>query len=192
MFNELKNQIINDPMNQSFTEKRVEPLFYASQNAVIAIIGQAPGKKAEESGLYWDDPSGDRLREWLGLNRSQFYQTDKIAHLPMDFYFPGKAKQGDKPPRLEFAKKYHPLIIQKMPNLQTLILAGNYAQKFYLASSRKKNLTETVRAYQEYSPRYFPIVHPSPLNYGWHRKNPWFEEKVVPDLQKLIHQAVKY
>ena len=190
-FEEITKLIIDDPSNESFTKRNVPPLFKASKEAKIVIIGQAPGRKAEETQMFWNDLSGDRLREWMGVSRELFYSTDKIAHLPMDFYYPGKAKSGDVPPRKDFAEKWHPLILKEMPDIETIILIGGYAQKFYLGKSRERNLTETVKNYQQYLPKYFPLVHPSPLNLGWLKRNPWFEKEVVPVMRKLINDTLK-
>lgn len=186
IFDEIKQEIMEDPLNKVFTERGVPPLFKASTDATIAIVGQAPGRKAEETQLFWNDPSGDRLREWMGVTREQFYTTDKIAHLPMDFYYPGKAKSGDVPPRKGFAEKWHPRLLEEMPQLETIILIGTYAQKYYLGKQRGKTLTETVRNFEHYLPEYLPLVHPSPLNHGWLKRNPWFVEEVVPELRKLV------
>lgn len=186
VFEEIKQAIIADPMNEAFTQRGVEPLFRASKDARIALVSQAPGRKTEETNLIWNDPSGDRLRKWMGLSRDVFYDTHSVAHVPMDFYYPGKAKSGDKPPRKGFAEKWHPLLMEEMPNIETIIVVGGYAQKHYLGSRREKNLTETVRQFQQYLPDYLPLVHPSPLNTGWMKKNPWFEAEVIPVLQALI------
>lgn len=183
---EIKQEIMADPMNETYTNRGVPPLFSAPNEARIAIVGQAPGRKAEESQMFWNDASGDRLREWMGVSREVFYSTDRIAHLPMDFYYPGKAKSGDVPPRKGFAEKWHPRLLEEMPHLETIILIGSYAQKHYLGKRREKNLTETVRNFQQYVPAYLPLVHPSPLNYGWMKKNPWFEEDVLPELKQII------
>lgn len=186
----IKEKIIADPMNESYTSQGIEPLFKASVHARLAIVGQAPGRKAEATRLFWNDPSGDRLREWLDMSREEFYNTDLIAQLPMDFYYPGKAKTGDVPPRKGFAEKWHPLLLAEMPNIETILLIGNYAQKYYLAKDREKNLTETVRNFQKYLPKYFPLVHPSPLNIGWLKRNPWFEDEVIPVLKEMISRFI--
>lgn len=190
IFEEITQEIMSDPMNELYTNRGVPPLFKASKEARIAIVGQAPGRKAEETNMFWNDASGDRLREWMGVSREQFYSIDQIAHLPMDFYYPGKAKSGDIPPRKGFAEKWHPQLLKEMPNLKTIILIGSYAQKYYLGKRREKNLTETVRNYQQYAPEYLPLVHPSPLNYGWLKRNPWFEKEVVPELRKLVENEL--
>ncbi len=182
----LRHEIVMDPMNSSFTEKGILPLFKASREARMVIVGQAPGRKAEATGIFWNDLSGDRLREWLGISREIFYTTERIAHLPMDFYYPGKAKSGDLPPRMGFAKKWHPLLLEEMPSIETIVLIGSYAQKYYLGRNREKSLTETVRNFRNYLPEYFPIVHPSPLNLGWLKKNPWFEMDVLPSLRETV------
>ena len=191
-FEEIKQEIIDDPMNKSYTENGIEPLFMASKKAKIAIVGQAPGRKAEESRLFWNDLSGDRLRDWMGVSRDQFYGTDRIAQLPMDFYYPGKAKTGDLPPRKGFAEKWHPILLEEMPNIKTIILVGSYSQKYYLGKRCEKNLTETVRNFQKYLPEYLPLVHPSPLNIGWLKRNPWFEEDVLGTLREIIEKIFSY
>lgn len=190
IFKEIEEEIMNDEMNAIYTEKGILPLFKASKDARIVIVGQAPGRKAEETHLFWNDPSGDRLREWMGISREIFYKTDRIAHLPMDFYYPGKAKTGDKPPRKGFAEKWHQRILKEMPKVETIILVGSYAQKYYLGKSRKKNLTETVKNFKEYLPEYLPVVHPSPLNYGWLKQNPWFESDVLPTLKTIVENSL--
>lgn len=191
VFDKIKQEIMSDPMNQSYTQRGIEPLFKASKDARIVIVGQAPGRRAEETRLFWNDLSGDRLREWLGMSRELFYSTDLIAHLPMDFYFPGKGRSGDLPPRKGFADKWHPRLLQEMPNIETIILIGSYSQKHYLKDRCRENLTETVRNYQSYQPLYFPLVHPSPLNIGWFKRNPWFDKEVLPVLRQLIDRLVK-
>ena len=190
LFEEIKQEIMADPMNETYTERGVPPLFKVSKDARIVIVGQAPGRKAEESQLFWNDLSGDRLREWMGVSREVFYNTEYIAHLPMDFYYPGKAKSGDVPPRKGFAEKWHPQLLKEMPEVETILLIGGYAQKYYLGKRREKNLTETVRNFEQYMPDYMPLVHPSPLNYGWMKKNPWFEEDVLPVLKELVIRSL--
>jgi uracil-DNA glycosylase len=190
IFAEIKKEIMSDPMNESYTSKGIPPLFIASKDARIVIVGQAPGRKAEESQLFWNDLSGNRLRNWMGVTREEFYNDDCIAHLPMDFYYPGKAIQGDLPPRKGFAEKWHPILLNEMTNIETILLIGSYAQKYYLDKRRKKSLTETVRSFKEYLPKYFPLVHPSPLNIGWFKRNLWFELEVVPVLKDIVRKCL--
>ncbi|MDD4112300.1 MAG: uracil-DNA glycosylase family protein [Herbinix sp.] len=186
LFEKIKKEIIEDPLNRTYTQKGIPPLFKASIDARIVIVGQAPGRKAEETRLFWNDLSGDRLREWLGISSEIFYSTSRISHLPMDFYYPGKAKNGDAPPRKGFAEKWHPRLLDIMPNVEVIILIGSYAQEYYLNKRRERTLTETVRNFEEYLPEYFPLVHPSPLNLGWLKRNPWFESNVLPVLKDTV------
>ena len=122
---------MSDPQNASYTERGIEPLFAAPKTARINIIGQAPGLKTQEAGLYWKDKSGDRLRDWLGVDEDTFYNSGYFAVLPMDFYFPGHGKSGDLPPRTGFAEKWHPQLLQELPDIQLTLLIGQYAQAYY-------------------------------------------------------------
>ena len=182
---QIKNAIMADPQNRTFTERGIEPLFAAPTSARINIVGQAPGLKAEQTRLYWNDKSGDRLREWLGVDRETFYHSDLFAVIPMDFYYPGKGKSGDLPPRKGFAEKWHPQILADLPNIELTILIGQYAQKYYLPENTL-NVTETVQNYAKFLPHFLPLVHPSPRNQLWLAKNPWFEQNVVPTLQQRV------
>lgn len=186
---QIKNAIMADPQNQPFTERGIEPLFAAPTGAKINIVGQAPGVKAEQTRLYWNDKSGDRLREWLGVDREIFYHSDLFAVIPMDFYYPGKGKSGDLPPRKGFAEKWHPRILADLPNIELTILIGQYAQKYYLPENML-NVTETVKNYIKFLPHFLPLVHPSPRNQLWLAKNPWFEQEVVPRLQQRVQEIL--
>ena len=186
---QIKNAIMADPQNKSFTERGIEPLFSAPTSARINIVGQAPGVKAEQTRLYWNDKSGDRLREWLGVDRETFYHSDLFAVIPMDFYYPGKGKSGDLPPRKGFAEKWHPQILSDLPNIELTILIGQYAQKYYLPENTL-NVTETVQNYAKFLPHFLPLVHPSPRNQLWLAKNPWFEQEVVPRLQQRVKEIL--
>ncbi|EHJ53117.1 uracil-DNA glycosylase family protein [Streptococcus macacae] len=188
---EITQAIMADKQNKSFTEKNIEPLFAAPVTARINIVGQAPGIKAQESRLYWNDKSGERLREWMGVDADTFYHSGYFAIIPMDFYYPGKGKSGDLPPRKGFAEKWHQPILDLLPDIQLTILIGNYAQKYYLHQKKSVKLTETVKDYKTYLPDYFPLVHPSPRNGIWMAKHPWFEEEVVPDLKRHIQKVIK-
>ena len=186
----LKKEIMSDSDNKKYTDEGIEPLFSAPSTAKILIIGQAPGIKAQESRIFFNDKSGVKLREWMGIDDDIFYKSGLIGVVPMDFYYPGKGKSGDLPPRKNFAPKWHEKILELMPNIELIILVGKYAQDYYLHKNKKSNLTETVFHYGEYGPLYFPIVHPSPLNFRWQNKNPWFLENVVPKLKIRVSEIL--
>ncbi|WP_137596729.1 uracil-DNA glycosylase family protein [Paucilactobacillus kaifaensis] len=177
--------IQKDPANKSFTEQGIQPLYHIEPNAEIMIISQAPSNKAQASMTFWNDPSGDRLRSWMGVSNDEFYHSGKIAVMPLDFYYPGKGLHGDLPPRKGFAEKWHEPLLELMPQIKLTLLIGQYAQKYYL-TNRQKTLTQTVRHFQDYLPDYFPLVHPSPLNYGWMKRNEWFTTDVIPELQRKV------
>ena len=190
-FKQLKKDIMLDVDNKVYSDKGIEPLFSAPRTAKILIIGQAPGIKAQESRIFFNDKSGVKLREWMGIDNELFYNSGLIGVVPMDFYYPGKGKSGDLPPRKNFAHKWHPRVLELMPDIKLIILVGKYAQDYYLKDKKEKNLTETVKNYKKYLPKYFPIVHPSPLNFRWQAKNPWFLEEVVPVLKKMVEEYCK-
>lgn len=166
------------------------PVVTAGTRSRIAIIGQAPGARVHKSGIPWDDASGKQLRAWLGTDAGVFYDSGLIALVPMGFCYPGKGKSGDLPPRPECAPLWHRALIDRMPQLEFVVVIGAYAQAYYLRERRKTNLTETVRAFREYLPAYFPLPHPSPRNRFWLSKNPWFEREVIPELQALVHTTL--
>ena len=174
-----------DERNAEYTRRGIPPIFQLNKDAKILIIGQAPGRKVEESQIPFDDKSGEKLISWMGIDRETFY-SDKIAILPMDFYYPGKGKTGDLPPRKFIAEEYHRELLDELTNVEMTLLIGKYSMDYYLKGKMKRNLTETVRSYEEYLPKYFPIVHPSPLNFRWQAKNPWFMEEVVPVLAERV------
>lgn len=183
---EIIEKLKKDPRNESYTERGIGPIFQLNKDSKILIIGQAPGKKVEESGILFADKSGENLVDWLGISMEDLHSKD-YSIIPMDFYYPGKAKSGDNPPRKFIAEEYHPLILNQLENVRLTILIGAYAQKFYLKENFKKNLTETVRNYKAYLPKYFPLVHPSPLNNRWMAKNSFFKEEVLPELKKIVN-----
>lgn len=189
-FDLIRSDIITDPASLSMTNRGWEPIYTAAKDARIMIVGQAPGRVAQDTKKPWNDASGRLLRQWLDVSEEQFYDPNLIALVPMDFYYPGKGAHGDLPPRPGFAAKWHPKLLSHMPNIQLIILIGAYSQKYYLGKRARANLTETVRAYRDYLPEFFPLVHPSPLNFRWRSKNPWFEETVVPELSQLVKQIL--
>lgn len=189
---QLEQEIKEHPSNQAFTKQGYEPLFFASAQSRIAVIGQAPGRRAQESGIAWHDNSGTRLLSWLGVTEKTFRDSTIFANLPMDFYYPGKGAAGDLPPRPDFAPLWHNRLLTLLPNVSLTILVGSYAQKYYLQGSCYSTLTETVRNYQEYLPAYFPLVHPSPLNFRWLAKNPWYEKVIIPALQAQVAKTIQH
>ena len=167
------------------------PIVAGSKNSKIIVIGQAPGRKAHVENKPWDDPSGKKLREWLGVTDEEFYNPDNFGIIPMGFCYPGKGKSGDLPPRKECAPLWHPRVWEEFKNVKLILLIGKYAQDLYLGKQAKKNLTENVLHYEEYLPKYFLLPHPSPVNRFWRSKNPWFEEDVVGELQGLVAKILK-
>ena len=165
------------------------PIVSAGADARLLIIGQAPGAKVHASGIPWNDASGDRLRDWLRIDRDTFYDENRVALVPMGFCFPGKGKGGDMPPRPECAPTWHPKILPLLPRVQLVLLIGRYAQQAYLGDLRHETLTDTVRDAKRYLPRYLPLPHPSPRNQLWLKHNPWFEAKILPMLRKRVAQA---
>ena len=183
---EIFQAIQADSANQKFTEQGILPLYHVESHAKILLVSQAPSRQAQAAMTFWDDASGDRLRDWMGVTKAQFYDSGKFAVLPLDFYYPGKQPHGgDLPPRKGFAAKWHAPLLQLMPDIELTLLIGQYAQKAYL-SNPPKTLTATVEQYQDYLPDYFPLVHPSPLNYSWLKQHPWFLMEVVPALRARV------
>ena len=163
------------------------PIVRGTPDAKLLLIGQAPGTRVHESGVPWNDPSGERLRDWLQMKPDDFYDESNIAIMPMGFCYPGAdTKGGDKPPRPECAPEWHPPLLAGLPNVELTILIGQYAQKRYLEGRRKKTLTETVRHWREYTPDFLPLPHPSWRNNVWVKKNPWFAKEVL----KLLRERV--
>lgn len=161
------------------------PVLRASTTATLLIVGQAPGTRVHATGIPWNDPSGDRLRDWLGISREDFYDESRIAIIPMGLCYPGKGTSGDLPPRRECAELWFDRLHALLPNIQTTLLVGQYAQSHYLGDRCRKTLTETVRHWRDYWPRYLPLPHPSPRNNLWLRRNDWFGAELVPVLRAL-------
>lgn len=185
------DDIMADQMNSELTAKGWRPIFKTPVSAKIVIIGQAPGIRVQNTGIMWNDASGDRLRQWLGVSHDEFYNSGNFGVIPMDFYYPGKGKSGDIPPRKGVAEKWHPQLLEQMPNIELIILVGAYAQKYYLNLPSRFKITDVVKNYKAYLPLYFPIVHPSPRNNIWLAKNTWFEENVIPDLQQKVFNVLE-
>lgn len=164
----------------------VNPVVVAGSESRIMIIGQAPGRKVHESGIPWDDKSGDNLRTWLGVGKDIFYDASHMAIMPMGFCYPGTGKSGDLPPRPECAPLWHGKLLKEIPKIKITLLIGQYAQQYYLKERSRETLTETVRNFKDYLPEYFPLPHPSPRNNIWQKRNRWFNEEVLPELSTRI------
>ena len=164
------------------------PVLRAQASARLLIVSQAPGTRVHETGVPWNDRSGERLRAWLQTEPETFYDESRIAIVPMGFCYPGvDARGGDKPPRRECAATWHAPLMAALPNIELTLLIGQYAQAHYLGKKRGPSLTETVKAWRNYGPQYLPLPHPSWRNTAWLRKNPWFEAELVPDLRARVH-----
>ncbi|MFN3626579.1 uracil-DNA glycosylase family protein [Parvibaculum sp.] len=167
------------------------PVFRVSQTARICIAGQAPGTRVHASGTPFTDPSGDRLRVWMGVTPDEFYDVSRIAIVPMGFCFPGlDAKGGDLPPRRECAPRWRAPLFEMMPQIELVLAIGQYAQAWHLGPSRRKSLTETVAAWEAFYPRCIPLPHPSWRNNAWLGKNPWFEEELLPVLKRDVRRLL--
>lgn len=172
------------------------PVLRADTSASLAIIGQAPGTRVHASGVPWDDPSGNRLRDWLQLTPDRFYDASRVAIVPMGFCYPGRGKSGDLPPAPDCAPMWHQRLFRQLPNLRLVLLVGAYAQQYYLPQTPlaeeggNETLTSRVGRWREFGPRYFPLPHPSPRNNLWLRRNPWFEAEVLPALRDRVRLAL--
>ncbi|WP_047548925.1 uracil-DNA glycosylase family protein [Psychroserpens sp. Hel_I_66] len=167
-----------------------KPIVEAHKDSKIVLLSQAPGRVAHQKGMAWDDASGKRLRDWLGVDEDTFYNPNNFAIMPMGFCYPGKGKGGDLPPRPECAPTWHDLLWKELKSVELIILIGAYAQKQYLKKEAKRTLTETVANYESYLPKYFPLPHPSPRNRFWLTKNPWFEEEVLGELKMKVNTVI--
>lgn len=171
------------------------PIVQAGRRARILVVGQAPGTKVHTTGIPFNDPSGDRLREWMGIDRDTFYDADQIALLPMAFCYPGRGKSGDLPPPPRCAQTWRSKLLRELPNVELTIVLGQYAQAWHLpadkATTSGKTLTDTVLAWREFIPRQVPMPHPSPRNNLWLRRNAWFETDVIPWLQERVKRLLR-
>ncbi len=167
------------------------PVFQIHPKSKILVAGQAPGVRVHNTGIPFNDPSGDRLRQWMGIDKDVFYDEQKIAILPMGFCYPGTGKSGDLPPRPECAAKWRQPMLDFMPNIELILVIGQYALKWHMGDRQKKNLTETVRNWTDYfSDGLLPLPHPSPRNNIWLKKNDWFESDVLPTMQVKIKELL--
>lgn len=182
---QLHKQIQTCTLCASDFDHTPRPVLQVCADAKILIAGQAPGRKVHESGIPFDDPSGDKLRDWLGVSREQFYNPKLFAIVPMAFCFPGTGKSGDLAPPPICAQTWREQLLQKMPNIELTLVIGSYAQSYHLPD-RPKTLTDTVKAWQEYWPEVLPLPHPSPRNFRWFKANPWFETELLPPLRQSI------
>lgn len=168
------------------------PIIRASRTAKLRIAAQAPGIRVHETGLSFNDPSGDRLRDWLGLDRDTFYDESRIAIVGMGFCFPGYTASGaDKPPRKECMATWHERLEAALPPFALTLLVGSYSIAWHLGARRKSTMTETVKAWRDYGPRIVPLPHPSWRNNAWLKKNPWFECELLPDLRRRVGRALR-
>ena len=165
------------------------PVLQAHRDAPILIAGQAPGRRVHLSGVPFRDPSGDRLRQWMGVSDEVFYDPRKIAILPMGFCFPGSTSSGDRPPRPECAPEWRERVLAHLPRVRLVLVLGRYAQSYHLGSPNR-NVTEAVAAWREYWPDQLALPHPSPRNQGWFKKNAWFEEDILPELRRRVADLV--
>lgn len=167
------------------------PVFRLSSRSRILVIGQAPGSKVHASGVPWDDRSGERLVDWLGVDRATFDDPDAFGILPMGFCYPGKGKSGDKPPPPICAQTWHGRLIAELKDVRLTLFVGQYAQRGHLGAEAGKTLTETVRDWERFGPARFPLPHPSWRSGIWMSRNPWFEAEVVPALRKLVAEVLR-
>ena len=165
-----------------------KPLLQADSAAQILLVGQAPGSKTHEKGRPFDDVSGKRLRDWLGVTEEQFYDPRLFAIIPMGFCFPGTGKGGDMPPRPECAPAWRQPLLDALPNIRLTLVLGQYAMNWHLADRRSRTLTDTVKRWREFWPELLPLPHPSPRNIRWFKANPWFETDVIPVLQDRVRE----
>lgn len=166
------------------------PVFQVSQTAKILIVGQAPGRRVHETGIPFNDPSGDRLRDWVGIGKDVFYDASKVAIVPMGFCYPGTGKNGDLPPRKECAEKWRVKLLDQLVSIEFTLIIGQYAIEWHLKEKRKKTLTETVKSWRSYWPDHVVLPHPSPRNNIWLKKNAWFESEILPDVKKRIGELL--
>jgi uracil-DNA glycosylase len=166
------------------------PILRAAATARILVVGQAPGVRVHRTGIPWNDPSGERLRGWMGVNEDVFYDESRIAIIPMGYCYPGRGNGGDLPPRRECAELWLGQLLAKLPLIELTLLIGQHAQRHFLGSRRKSSLAETTGAWAEYGPAFIPLPHPSPRNTPWLKRNSGFESQLLPELRKRITEIL--
>lgn len=191
LFGQLQKKIVSCKLCEKELPVKPNPIVQINPNARILVAGQAPGRIVHETSIPFNDVSGNRLRDWMGINKSTFYDANLIAIVPMGFCYPGTGKSGDLPPRKECAVKWRNKVLNSLPNIQLTLLIGQYAMKWHLGKKMQATLTETVKNGDSYPKNLFPLPHPSPRNYGWMKKNPWFETRVLPNLRKRIYISLE-
>lgn len=162
------------------------PVLRVGETARILIVGQAPGMRVHSTGVPWDDASGERLRGWMGVDDATFYDDSRIAIIPMGYCYPGRGMSGDLPPRRECATLWLDQLLARLPSIELTLLIGQYAQRHFLSNRQKRSLTQTVRSWREYAPRFIPLPHPSPRNQPWFKRHPWFERQLLPVLRARL------
>ncbi len=167
------------------------PIVWVHERARVLIAGQAPGRLVHETGIPWNDPSGERLRDWMGLERAAFYTREHIAVAAMGFCFPGTVNGADLPPRRECAPLWRPLLLPLLRKIRLTLLVGGHAQRYHLGRAARANLGETVRAWRDYPENIMPLPHPSWRNNSWLKRNPWFEAELLPDLRARVRAALQ-
>ena len=187
---DLKRRVDGCEICEKALPHKPRPITSWRPSSRIVIIGQAPGRIVHDSGVPWQDASGRLLRTWLSVSEEQFYDDRLFALIPMGFCFPGKGRSADMAPRPECAPQWHDLIRSRLRNVQLTLLVGRYAQDYYLAGRKYETLTENVRNYDEFLPEFLPLPHPSPRNRPWLSKNPWFEDELLPNLQRRVAKAL--
>ncbi|HBM51260.1 uracil-DNA glycosylase family protein [Marinobacter sp. UBA3607] len=188
-FDQLVQQVRACTLCKDVLPEGPRPVVQLSRSSRILVVGQAPGRKVHETGIPFNDPSGDRLRQWMGVDREQFYNEEQVAILPMGFCFPGTGKSGDLPPRPECAETWREALLARLDKVELTLVIGQYAQAWHLPDSRK-SVTDNVKAWREYWPGLLPMPHPSPRNIRWLKSNPWFEQEVIPRLQARIRELL--
>lgn len=167
------------------------PVLRAAATARILVVGQAPGSRVHATGIPWDDPSGKRLRDWMGVGTDVFYDESRIAIIPMGYCYPGRGAGGDRPPRRECAQLWLPRLLAKLPSIELTLLIGQYAQRHFLGRRRKPSVAATVEAWRDYAPRFIPLPHPSPRNTPWLLRHPRFEQRLLPELRRRVRAALR-